>query len=203
MSKPLTRFYSTVDRAEQLCEVHGSVEALLEQDDLLRSATVLAVAAYDYYFTSKFCDILNRHLREKKPSRDLLDMLSRAGLDTRAALEIAVMKRPFRRIRALLTNSLAEKTTHRSRAIDALFATIELHGLTGRVHTATNRKNLGKRIDKLVDARNSIVHSGHWGEKSMRKIAHDDTLNRIGELKLFVVTADGLINNFVEGKLPN
>jgi len=201
LSKPLGSFKATVIRAEQLIDLCENEPALVESDDLLRAAVTLAVAAYDHYFTSKFVDVLNSYLRNNKPNKELVDLLSRAGLNTESALEIAVMKRPFRRIRSLLQTSLGEKTTHRQKAIDGLFAAIELKGLSGRVHNECGRNNLGKRIDKLVETRNSIVHSGHLNTRGKPKaIDAQDTRNRIREIKLFIEATDAIIDDWVKGK---
>ena len=159
MSKLHNYFTHSLARAETLLDLaDGQADP---NEDLFRSAAVLAVAAYDHYFTSKFCDVLASYLRNNKPNKELLEQLSRAGLNTESALEIAVMKRPFRRIRSLLTSSLSEKTTNRTKAIDSLFSGINLKGLSGRVTKELGKPSLPKSIDKLVDLRNDIVHSAH------------------------------------------
>ena len=203
MSKPLNYFLASIERAKSLVERSDQSDA--EGDDILRAAAVIAVAAYDHYFTSKFCDVLSSYLRSNEPNNELVDLLSRAGLNTKSAIEIAVMKRPFRRIRALISSSLSEKTTNRSKSIDNLFTAIELYGLTGRVLKETKRKKLGVRIDKLVDLRNEIVHFAHLNSHGKpKKISKVDVGSRISEVKLFVETSERIINEWVKSKkLPS
>ena len=202
MSKPFNYFQTIISRAEGFLYHAQKHEGC--KDDVIRGAVVLAVAAYDHYFTSKFCDVLSSYLHKNEPNKELIQLLDRAGLNTKSALEIAVMKRPFRRIRSLLTSFLSGKTTNRTKSIDSLFAAIDLKGLSGRVHKETNRKTLGKRIDGLVDTRNSIVHSAHLNSHGKPKAIHiEDTRARIGELVLFVTTCEELINVWViKSELP-
>lgn len=199
MSKPFNHFESSIERGKAILALAETDPP--EKDDLLRAACVLTVAAYDHYFTSKFCDVLNSYLKNNAANKELLDLLERAGLNTKSALEIVLMKRPFRRIRSLLANSLGEKTTHRTKAIDSLFSAIDLKGLSGRVHKKADRRNLGKRIDKLVDMRNDIVHSAHINSRGHpRNIDGTDIQSRISEVELFVQCSEALINEWVKKK---
>lgn len=199
MSKPHNFFNNSINRSMRLILLAET--GCDECDDLLRSAAVLSVAAYDHYFTSKFCDVLASYLRNNKPNKELLELLERSGVNTSTALEIAVMKRPFRRIRSILSNSLSGKTTHRTKAIDNLFAAMNLKGLSGRVHKRTGRKNLGRRIDKLVDTRNEVVHFAHLNSHGKpKKINSQDIRSRIEEIKLFVDTSEDIINEWVKSK---
>ena len=105
MSKPFNYFRKSTERAERLIAL--ATDRPDEQDDLLRAGAVLAVAAYDHYFTSKFCDVMASYLKNNRPNAELIDLLDRAGLKAKTALELAVMKRPFRRIRTFLASSLS------------------------------------------------------------------------------------------------
>ena len=201
MSKPLNFFEGSIERATNLLALANQQDDAALKADLVRSAAVIAVAAYDHYFTSKFCDVLATYLSKNEPNRELVDLLDRAGLKTKTALEIAVMKRPFRRIRSLVTKSLSGKTTNQTKAIDNLFAALELKGLSGRIHKACNRKNLGKRIDKLVEMRNDVVHAAHINSHGKpRVIELGDVRQRVGEIELFVKTAEKEIGEWVAGK---
>ena len=203
MSKPFNYFDASMTRSKRMMIVaESSGDAA---DDVARGALVIAVAAYDHYFTSKFCDVLNSYLKNNQPNKELINLLDRAGLRTEAALEIAVMKRPFRRIRALLSLSLGEKTTNRTKAIDNLFAAIDLPGISGRVEKNLSRKNICKRINKLVDIRNEISHSAHLNSHGKPKaIDRADILARINEIELFVSECELVINGWVKSrKLPS
>ncbi|MEQ6202553.1 HEPN domain-containing protein [Sulfitobacter sp. HNIBRBA2951] len=197
MSKPHNYFTNSLERALALLDLAESQEE--PNDDLSRSAAVLSVAAYDHYFTSKFCDVLAGYLRKAKPNKELLEQLSRAGLNTEAALEIAVMKRPFRRIRSLLTSALSEKTTNRTKSIDNLFSGIDLNGLSGRVTKKIGKSSVPKSIDKLVDMRNDIVHSAHINSHGKPKAVDGSKIRmRVQHVALFVNTSEDIINDWVK-----
>ena len=203
MSKPFNYFNQSIARAVILLDLADDQDDA--NDDLYRAATVLAVAAYDHYFTSKFCDVLASYLSKNEPNKELLEQLSRAGLNAKTALEIAVMKRPFRRIRSLLTKALSEVTTHRTKAIDNLFSGIDLKGLSGRVVKANGKKTLTRRIDRLVDIRNEIVHAAHIDTHGKAKhINAKDIRARIACITEFVSGSETIINDWVKTtKLPN
>ncbi|MEM5519735.1 HEPN domain-containing protein [Sulfitobacter sp. AS59] len=200
MSKPYNYFLNTIERAENLLQAADEHEDILS-DDLARGSVILSVAAFDHYFTSKFCDVLNNYLKNNKPNKKLIERLERAGLNTEMALELAVMKRPFRRIRSLLSKSLSGVTTNQTKAIENLFSAIDLDGLSGRIHKHCNRKNLGRRIEKLVIIRNEVSHCAHINSHGQPKaIDAEDVGARIEELKLFVDSSEIIINQWVKDK---
>ena len=139
MSKPYNYFLKSIGRAKKMTEVEIDDDGL--RDDICRGAAVLAIGALDHYFTSKFSDVLRRHLEFNQPNKALIELLERAGLNTRTAIELMVMKRPFRRIRSLVSKSLSYKTTNQTEAIDRLFSALDLKGLTGKA-----KKNAGEKI---------------------------------------------------------
>ena len=209
MSKPLYQFKQTLTRAEALLDIYddrslqivaGAAEYIGEKD-VVRASAITAVAAMDHYFTSKFCDVLVRHLKSKEPSQELLNILEKSGLNTRVALELAVMKRPFRRIRTMVQNHLSLYTSHRAKAIDKLFASLNLKGLSGRAEKRLGRKNIIKRTDKLVSLRNEIVHTGHLTSRGkVKSIDENEVRTLILELSMFVGACDNLIDEFVASK---
>ena len=196
-TKPLTNFEKTISRAEDLLELFDAGTGLDEPNDAIRAAVIFSVAAFDRYFTTKFCDVLVPHLKSKaKPSTALVKRLHDAGLDTEFALELAVASRPFRKIRTIVQNSLSRHTTHRTEVIDNLFLALELKDLTKNAEKKANRKNLKTRIDKLVDIRNDIAHEAHIDTRGDPKnIEVADIRSRIQDLKLFTNNCDQIIEN--------
>lgn len=207
MSKPLTQFSNTILRAHGLLDIStertaqimlGTATEYVGEDDLIRASNVLAVAAMDLYFTAKFTDVLNLHLRNSVPSEELILLLRNAGLDTRAALEIATMQRPFRRIRTMVQKHLSLYTSHRVEAIDKLFATLGLKGLCGRAQKKMGTSAALARIEKFVILRNDITHTGHLNSRgSVKVVRHSQVSNRIEELTTFVKCCDAIIDEFV------
>lgn len=194
--KPITTFEKTITRAESLITHYESNPALTEKDDLLRAAVMLAIAGFDRYFTAKYCDVLVPYLqKDKRISEAMLSRLEEAGLGPKFALELVVSKRPFRKIRTIVQNSLSRHTTHRMDVIDDLFLSVALKGLSENAEKKADRKNLRKRISKLVDLRNEIAHDGHADRSGKpRRIDCADVKSRISETKLFVEKCNEIID---------
>ncbi|MCR8546797.1 hypothetical protein M4578_03075 [Salipiger sp. P9] len=130
VTKPITTFEKTVERAVSLLKLHEEQPALEELDDLIRAAVILSVAGFDRYFTAKYCDILVPHLKSgQRIYSELYDSLEAAGLNAKFALELLASERPFRKIRTIVQNSLSSHTTHRDEKIDELFSRIGLKDL--------------------------------------------------------------------------
>ena len=202
MSRPITQFHGTINRSFALLDMfderhfdhaRGSTK-FIQEDDLIRAAVVVAVAAMDHFFTQKFCDVLVPHLKKNGPSDQLSDLLKKSGLDTKTALELLTMKRPFRRIRTMSQRHLSRYTSHRAKAIDKLFSTVGIDGLCGRAQAELKRKNLLVRIDAFVDLRNEISHTGHLKADGRPRFIDPDKVRRqVEELEMFVSVSDKMI----------
>jgi RiboL-PSP-HEPN len=196
MVKSLECFDSVIARANELCDLRASGPKIKEQDDLVRSAIVLAVAGFDAYFTDKFCDILVPFLKLHKPGASLVKVLHDAGLDTVAALEMLSMQRPYRRIRTLVQAHLSAKTTQRFAAIDELFISIGLKDLCKNAEKKTGYKSLNTRIEALVLKRHEIAHEADINSHGrIRAIDLAKIKRRIADLSKFVHACDDIINS--------
>jgi hypothetical protein len=110
------------------------------------------------------------------------------------ALELAVSKRPFRKIRTIVQNSLSQHTTQRISIIDELFISFGLKNLCENAEKKTGRKKLIKRISRLVDTRNDIAHSAHLNSHNKpRKVNIEDIRGLFDDLKIFVNSCDEII----------
>ncbi|MBZ0215825.1 MAG: hypothetical protein K8F25_04670 [Fimbriimonadaceae bacterium] len=124
-------------------------------------------------------------------------------MDTAFALQLAVSKRPYRKIRTIVQNSLSRLTTHRSSVIDNLFLSLGLNDLSENAQKLARRKTLNKRIQKLVDIRNDIAHEAHINAHgNAKKITYDDVSGRLDDLELFVTNCDSIIDNKFGRKPP-
>ena len=196
-NRPISTFTKTIERSTALIDHYDTSPALDEKDDLLRAAVVISVAAFDRFFTARFCDVLVPHLKKSnKLSEKLVTHLSNAGLDTEFALELAVSQRPFRKIRTIVQNSLSRHTTHRTDVIDDLFLSLSLKNLCKNAEKKASRRNLRRRIEKLVDIRNEISHQAHVNQRGNPKtINSNDIRSRISDLKIFVEMCDEIISS--------
>ena len=151
----------------------------------------------DNYFTRKLVPFLKR----KSPSKHLVKLLADAGLDTEEALIMMGMDRPYRRIRTLIRIHLTRYTTQHFEKIDELFACIGIKDLSKHAERKTGRKQLLASIRLLVKRRHEIAHEGDLNDHgSLQAIDAKRTVKRIRDLRLFVATADEIIESTVRPK---
>ncbi|WP_406720394.1 HEPN domain-containing protein [Thioclava litoralis] len=193
--KPLTKFHAVIDRSNALLDLHSSNQAQAN-DDLIRAAIVLSVAAFDGYFTNKFVDILVPYLKTRNPGSDLVKLLGEAGLDTRVALELLGMERPYRRIRTIVSGHLSGKTTQRFDTIDKLFLSIGLKNLSANAAKTTKKTNINARIGALIEKRHAIAHTGDLNSHgNTQPVNREKIRRRIQELKELVDACDKIIDS--------
>ena len=203
MAKAYTNFTKTIRRSKQVIELYksGTNLDLEEREDLLRFAVVLSVSAMDAYFTDKFCDILVPFLKKKQATDGLIKILDEAGLNTRTALELITMDRPYRRIRTLVERSFSSYTTQKTDVIDDLFKSIGIADFSGNAQKIVKRKNLTATIETLVKKRNCIAHEGDIDTHGKtRAISVKKVENQISCLELFVNGAEELIKKRMSAK---
>jgi hypothetical protein len=168
-------------------------------DDILRASVVLGVAAMDAFFTRRFCELLVPFLKKNGPNERLIALLSKAGLGAQAALEMAVMDRPFRRIRSLVETYLSDYTAQRFAAIDELFLTLGLRDISKHSAGKAGRATLLRSVEKLVERRHCIVHEGDLNRHGrLTAIDGRTILKRLRDTTLFVQHADALITTAVK-----
>lgn len=110
--KTIRRCESLVDSYKQLQAIdHANGVAVPTPKDIVRGAVVLAVAALDTYVTDAFSEKLVPYLQRYKPDEELIDLLYKSGLNTKEALVLLGMERPYRRIRTLIENYYGSYTT--------------------------------------------------------------------------------------------
>lgn len=201
-SKAYQKFESTIMRSLGLLNIYidhkDEIEAkfkerdeTVETDDLVRSCIVLSVAAMDSYFTDLFAEIFIPHLKKKKPSKQMVSILTDAGLDAAQALEMFSMDRPYRRIRTLINNHYDGFVTQNFKKIDELFLAYGFKNFSASIEKSLHRKTLLRSIEILVHRRHAIVHEGDLNSHNkLKKINLDETLKRMKNMALFVEKAD-------------
>jgi len=166
------------------------------KDECVRMAVVLAVAAMDDYFTSKFRDMLSHYLKRNMPGDDLLKLLEDAGLDTRMALELIYMERPLRRVGTLIERYFDRYTTQRFDVIDKLFMSVGLKNLCENAERKTGKKRLRASVKTLVEKRHLIVHDADINAHArIRKVDVDRIEKRITDIEEFVLASDSILEN--------
>ena len=168
----------------------------MDSSDLLRAALVLGVAAMDSYFTDVFAVRFVAYLREKGPNEAMVALLEEAGLGVETALKIMTMKRPYRRIRTLVEESLAKKVTQKTDDIDKLFLAFALKNFTHHIARLKKRKTLLASIKNAVKRRNTIAHEGDiHSHGKLNPITARDLKHKLNDIVLFVAGADEILQS--------
>ena len=164
-----------------------------------RAAVVIAVAAFDDYHTRRFSEALVPCLKKKGPTDELVELLGKAGVTLKDALELLSMERPHRRIRKHIDSYLSDLTTQRFISIDSLFGALGLRDFSSHVERKAGRKRMRRSIEKLVLRRHDIVHSGDLSQNGkLQELNPDDALMRMRLMREFVTHADQIIYNCVK-----
>ncbi len=205
-SKSYDKFCSTLQRSYKLIELYRRLrkvkfikepQKLFHKDlsDLLRAAIVFSVSAMDAYFTNKFSEILVPFIKKKGATEGIIKLLSDAGLDTKQAVAMIGMQRPYRRVRMLIETYFERFTTQKSDIIDQLLLSVGIKNFSKNAQKLTKRTNLVRRIELLVERRHVIVHEGDLNKHGrIKKIEVNKVERQIQEVQLFVENSETLIN---------
>jgi len=202
-SKAHKKFKKTIKRCEELVatykilyDVRKTIEEVPAPKDIIRASVVLSVAALDAYITDVFSEKLVSYLKCYNPDKELVELLNEAGLDTKEALTLITMERPYRRIRTLIEKHYDSYTTQRFDVIDKLFLPYRLNKITENAQNKSGRKQLLSSVGKLIERRHDIVHSGDYNShENIKPINEDQIARRIKDLELFVLNLDEIICN--------
>ncbi len=203
-SKAYDKFLKTIRRCESLVESYKKLQALDHANgvdvptpkDIIRGAVVLAVAALDAYVTDAFSEKLVPYLKRYKPDEGLTNLLYDAGLDTKEALVLLSMERPYRRIRTLIETYYGSYTTQKFDVIDEIFKPYRLKKITDNAAKKSGRVSIKTSVGKLVDRRHQIAHAGDYnGHGRIVDIDEKQIGNRIKHLELLVTNMDEILCN--------
>ena len=195
----IATFKSTIARARSLIALHASLTAaqkaaLHDANDLLRSSVAFAVAGMDAFFTDRFSESLVKFLKKRGATADLTKVLAEAGLDTKAALEMLTMQRPYRRVRTLIEVHLSNYTTQKQNVIDELFLVYGVKDLCKNTQGLAKKKKLLASVNAAVSRRHSIVHAGDLNSHNKPRPIDDKLATRyVDNIGMFVEKADVLL----------
>lgn len=208
VSKAYKKFEALALRSLNLLALQSAVAPFLDSDDfckddfdpddISRAAIVLSVAAMDSYFTDVFTELLVPYLKKKGPTKDLIDLLSVAGLNTKEALEILKLDRPYRRVRSLVEGYFEQYTTQRMDVIDKLFECYGIKELSRNAERKIGKKTLLSSIRELIRRRHRIVHEGDRNSHGKYiPVEKSDIKRRIRHVMELVSAADQILANLL------
>jgi hypothetical protein len=209
-SKAYKLFKKTINRCETLVgtyELLRTLRQIVEEDDelelevqaptdIIRGAVVLSVSALDAYVTDIFAEKLVPYLKKYNPDESLIELLHESGLDTKEALKLIAMTRPFSRIRRLVELKYAQYTTQKFDVIDKMFLPFRLKDLTKNAENMSGRTTLRTSVQKLVERRHQIAHDGDYNSHGrLVDISDKQIIRRIHDLEIMVKNMDTIISN--------
>lgn len=205
-SKAHQKFIKTIRRCEQLVESYKKLKELDEEEgsevptpkDIIRGAVVLSVAALDTYVTDVFSEKLVAYLKLYTPDESLIQLLYNAGLDTKEALNLVTMERPYRRIRTLVEGYYAAYTTQKFDVIDQIFLPYRLKGIVDNSVSKSGKVSIKTSVGKLIERRHEIAHAGDYNSHGrIIDIDEEKIGKRIRHLEILVTSMDEIICNRV------
>ena len=201
-----SKFLKTIKRCESLVDSYKKLQAIDQANgvavptpkDIVRGAVVLAVAALDTYVTDAFSEKLVPYLRKFRPDDELIDLLYKSGLDTKEALVLLGMERPYRRIRTLIENYYGSYTTQKFEVIDQIFKPYRLTSITENAARKSGKPSIKTSVGKLVERRHQIAHAGDYNRHGrIIDIDEEQIAKRIKHLELLVTSMDEILCNRV------
>lgn len=201
-----SKFLKTIKRCESLVDSYKQLQAIDQANgvavptpkDIVRGAVVLAVAALDTYVTDAFSEKLVPYLQRYKPDDELIELLYKSGLDTKEALVLLGMERPYRRIRTLIENYYGSYTTQKFDVIDQIFKPYRLASITENAARKSGKPSIKTSVGKLVERRHQIAHAGDYNRHGrIIDIDEEKIAKRIKHLELLVTSMDEILCNRV------
>lgn len=201
-----SKFLKTIKRCESLVDSYKQLQAIDQANgvavptpkDIVRGAVVLAVAALDTYVTDAFSEKLVPYLQRYKPDDELIELLYKSGLDTKEALVLLGMERPYRRIRTLIENYYGSYTTQKFDVIDQIFKPYRLANITENAARKSGKPSIKTSVGKLVERRHQIAHAGDYNRHGrIIDIDEEKIAKRIKHLELLVTSMDEILCNRV------
>jgi len=180
---PKAAFDNIVERAERLVAFHGEMAAGLAivnpmtgpqrnvlNDDLLRSALVLAVAALDRYVHDRVTKGIASAYKKGNLNREQEEFSIPVSLAFEIATRASRAQGEQKQTRAanLVRNQVQEILHKRPfqswREIEVAFSLIGITGLAGHIQNAAHLGDIGpykNQLNEIVRTRNLVVHEGH------------------------------------------
>jgi len=201
-SKAYEKFSKTLKRCEVLLDTYDKIKSLdqacniMATKDIIRGAVVIAVSSLDAYVTDVFSEKFITYIKKHGVDDNLAKLLYEAGLDTKAALELITMDRPYRRIRTFIDVYYSKSTTQKYNVIDDLFKLYHLPKLTENAERRSGRIKLRRSVEILIERRHEIAHNGDYNRHGkINDISSETVYRRINDLEILVSNMDFIICN--------
>ena len=122
-------------------------------------------------------------------------MLSNSGLTLAKSIEMFDNKRPKRVMSNMVRRHLSTFVTQNFKAVDNLYKCLGFDKpITMSVQQLSKRKHLLKSIEKLVERRHKIVHSGDYNHHgNLNAIEYQRMFKKILEIRVIVGNTEKIL----------
>ena len=200
MSNAKKKFDKTILRCREMINTYNNIKEncnISVPQDILRSAIVLSVAAFDAYATDCFSEYFVTYIKRHGVDESLESLLNDAGFNVKFSLELINSDRPYRKIRTLIDKYYSQYTTQRLSVVDELFLQYHIKDLTKNAanRSGKNSERLLKSVEKLTQRRHQIVHDGDYNDNNRINNVSEVDIRRINDIALLVENMDAIITN--------
>lgn len=153
-------FDDAMCRAHNLLELykHGS-----RNDDILRMAVALGVAALDMYATERFLSACIPYISKSKDNKKTAEFLDKVGFKMEDAVDLLKnpTDRPLRRVRTIIDEVHERDVLQKFDRIDKSFRLFGLEAFSDKVFKKIGKSARGK-LERMIQRRHDIVHDADY-----------------------------------------
>lgn len=187
-------FDDAMSRAHALLELYkcGS-----KNDDILRMAVALGVAALDMYATERFLSECIPYIRKSKDNKKTADFLEKIGFKMEDAVDLLKnpSDRPLRRIRTIIDEVHEKDVLQKFEKIDKTFLLYGLEAFSDKVFKKIGKSARGK-LERMIQRRHDIVHDADYSSWNRTKNISLHNVERwLDYMNRYVCTAEEIICN--------
>jgi len=198
MLKAYEKFGLTINRCRKLISLYSDIKGrdATTADDILRSAVMLATAAFDTYVTDSFEERFKTYVSGGHADKKIFDLLDEAGLDSKEAIGLLNMRRPYRRLSTIIKRYYSKFTTQKMEVVDNVFSQYGIKSITLSTAKKSGKQSIKDSTTKLVRRRHDIVHGGDYNDQGkLQQIDEAKVSKRIDNLQLLVKNMEQIINS--------
>ncbi len=202
----IQKYNKTSQRCRSLIElwkkVNGhpiSLQGKQDHEDVIRAAIVLKVAAMDYYFTSKFMEMLIPYIKKNGPTKDLSKFIEESGITFQETLNLLRDKEPYKKIERRVSFKIKKYVTQNEKKIDDLFKGFGILNLCESAEKLSEDNKLLRNVNLLIKRRHFIVHEGDIDSKGrVKNIGKGHIIKKINDIDIFVKNCNVILNNMMK-----
>ena len=197
MTKSKSIFDKTVNRCETLIEAYKDQVTFECNDDILRCAVVLSIAALDRYTKNCFLEAFTA-LISRVQNCDARDRLF-ADANVDVSFLMKLMKKGtesvYEEVKTRVGKALSNRTFQDAEKIRELFSCFGMPNLINNAECRSGDQELWANVDEMIQRRHKIVHAGDVDEHGAENtISIDFVETRMACLTRLIDAIDAIID---------